>query len=112
VYGRFEAVQVETDILATGEVPDLHHAFPNETVAAVTAGAFRDLSRFKGFDLGVGADVTFYRVPPDLVATHGAHPVSFHVFLRLRPPAVGRMWNMTMTGLLQSHRKMAAMPGM
>lgn len=105
-------LQVETDILATGSVPVLHSTFPNETVVAATGGALRDLVRLKGFDLGLGADVTFYRVPPDLVATHGVHPVSFHVFLRLRPPArMGRMWNMTMTGLLLSHRRMTAMPG-
>ncbi len=113
VYGRFEALQVETDILAMGVVPNSHHTFPNETVVAATGGVFRDLARIRGFDLGVGADLTLYRVPPDLVATHGAHPASFHVFLRLRPPApMGRMWNMTMTGLLMSHRRMAAMPGM
>jgi len=39
--------------------------------------------------------------------------LSKYGFLRLRPPAsMGRTWNMTMTGLLASHEKTAAMPGM
>jgi hypothetical protein len=47
--------------------------------------------------VGVGADVVFYDVPPLLQFTHGAHPVSYHLFVRVRPPARGgRMWNMTM----------------
>ncbi len=113
VYGRFEALQVETDLLATGTVPGAQHALPNQTVAAGTAGVARRLARTGGFDVSIGADLTVYRVPPDLAATHGAHPVSAHVFLRLQPTDVmGRMRNMTMTGLLMRHQGMPAMPGM
>ena len=51
-----------------------------------------------GWDLAVGGDVTFYRVPDILQPTHGDNPTSFHVFLRLRPPApMGRMVDMVMT---------------
>ncbi len=107
LYGRVEALQVETDILATGAVPSTRHEIPIQAVVAVTGGAVRDLIRARGFELGLGADVTLYRVPPVLVASHGAHPVSFHVFVRVRPPAVmGRMWNMTMTGLLMPEHVM------
>jgi len=43
--------------------------------------------------------VTFYRTPDALQPEYGAHPVSFHIFFRLRPPAggMGRMWNMRMS---------------
>ena len=54
----------------------------------------------------VVADATFYRVPDRLVFSnqstlYGSHPVSFHVFLRVRPrtSAMGLMWNMLMPDL-------------
>jgi hypothetical protein len=107
-FGRLEAVQVETDLLRLGTVPghggltqdDDDHAGdePRDTVLALTLGGVRDLWHHRGFELGLGADIMLYRVPQALRPTHGSRPVSFHVFLRLRPPApMGRMWNMTMT---------------
>lgn len=90
-----------------------NHALPIQPVVAATGGLTHQLARLRGFELSVGGDITVYRVPPVLVASHGDHPVSAHVFLRLRPPApMGRMWNMMMTGLLMSHRRMETMPGM
>ena len=52
----------------------------------------------RGFEFGAGADLTLYGVPDALRGSHGDHPVSFHVFLLVRPPAghMGRMWNMRM----------------
>jgi hypothetical protein len=69
------------------------------TVLAFTAGGVRDVLSWRGFAGGFGADVTFYGVPEPLKAEYSAHPVSFHVFFRLRPPsgAMGRMWNMRMS---------------
>ncbi len=83
VYGRFETVDQEP---------------VDARVAAFTLGAVHDVWRWRGFEGGVGADVTFYGVPDTLVPTYSAHPVSVHVFFRLRPPAghMGRMWNMRM----------------
>jgi hypothetical protein len=59
----------------------------------------RELGSWHGFEGGIGADVTFYGVPELLQPAYSAHPVSFHVFFRLRPPAgsMGRMWNMRMS---------------
>jgi hypothetical protein len=98
VYGRFEALTVETEILLFPQVVHVPH--PGELVdpvEAYTVGAVRDILDFGGFKIGVGGDVSFYGVPPLLENTHGAQPVSFHLFVRLRPPARGgRMWNMTM----------------
>jgi hypothetical protein len=50
------------------------------------------------FEAGIGAEVMSYLVPDALRATHGNHPLSFRVFLRIRPPAgaMGRMWNTRM----------------
>jgi hypothetical protein len=55
-----------------------------------------------------------YGVPEVLRATHGSHPVSFHLFLRVRAPAsaMGRMWDMTMTHLVERHQMSDGMPMM
>jgi len=93
VFGRLEAHQLETATLAlvrTGE--DFSRVF------AFTLGGVRDVMRWRGFEGGIGAGVTFYGVPQSLKPTHGDHPVSLQVFFRLRPPApMGRMWNMRMS---------------
>lgn len=114
IYARFEALQVETDILASGVPPVDHHDLPLQTVVAVSGGGSRDLFSIAGLAIGVSADVTVYRVPPVLVATHGRRPVSFHVSLLVRPASLaGRMWNMTMTGLaMQRNHAGHSMPGM
>jgi hypothetical protein len=97
IYGRFEALQVETSLLLTGQVPD--HDATQDPLAAVTLGATRSVLRVRGFDGAIGADATFYAPPSALRATYSSSPVSFHVFFRLRPPAgaMGRMWNMRMS---------------
>lgn len=82
VYGRIEALQ--NDI--TGQ----------DLVFALSIGALRDVLHLRGFDSGVGADVTFNRTPDALTAAYGSHPVALRVFFRLQPPAKGRMRNMRM----------------
>jgi hypothetical protein len=104
VYGRFEVLQVTSEHLLFPTV--VHRPHPGELIdwlAAYTVGAVRDVSRRGPFEVGVGGDVTAYTVPTRLVTSpqvqlYGPHPVSFHVFLRVRPraPAMGHMWNMTM----------------
>jgi hypothetical protein len=101
-YSRFEAVQVETDLLRFGS-----HSFKDHhgtdapapaRVLALTLGGVRDLRSIRGFDLGLGGDLTFYGVPSPLEPYYRSRPVSAHVFLRLRPPApMGRMIDAIMT---------------
>jgi hypothetical protein len=109
VYGRFEDTTVETEILLFPEI--LHRPHPGELVDpihAYTAGAVRDIATVKGLSLGAGADVTFYQLPPLLQITHDAHPVSFHLFLRIaRASLDDRMWNTTMAGHAAGHDGMA-----
>jgi len=75
-----------------------------DNVFALTVGGAHDVLRWRGFEGGVGADVTFYGVPDALQSAYG-HPVSFHVFFRLRPPAgpMGRMWNMRLSQPMSGH---------
>jgi hypothetical protein len=98
VFGRFESLTVETEILLFPQI--VHRPHPGELVDPVrelTVGAVRDLADVRGFRMGIGGDVVVYGVPPLLQITHDPRPTSYHVFLRVRPPARGgRMWNMTM----------------
>jgi len=104
-YGRFEAVQAETVLLQTGEVVDRPLADIKDAVLALTFGSVRDVWSWRGFERGLGADVTFYGVPDSLKPMYSDHPESFHVFFRLRPPvgSMGRMWNMRMSQPMAGH---------
>ena len=105
VYGRFERLTVETEILLFPEM--VHRPHPGELVdpiVAFTAGAVRDVAHIRALSLGVGGDVTFYQPPPLLQLTHDAHPVSLHLFMRLaRSSLRDRMWNTTMAGHVMGH---------
>ena len=106
IYGRFEALQVETALLQTDLLSEGPAAEDKTPVVAVTVGAVRNILEWRGFEGGIGADVTFYGVPEVLRPMYSAHPVSFHVFFRLRPPggAMGRMLNMRMSQPMPGHQ--------
>src|SRR4029453_13654046 len=108
IYGRFEAVQVETALLQTDAVVEGPSANVTDPVFAFTPGGVRDVLNGRGWEGGVGADVTFYRTPGELRSAHGEHPLSFHVFFCLRPLAgsMGRMWNMRMSQPMVGHTEM------
>jgi len=94
-YSRIEFAEVESGALLDDH--DLGHGV-KDAVAALTLGGVRELPRWRGLETGIGAAATFYGVPARLRPTHGDRPVSFQVFLRVRPAAgaMGRMWNMHM----------------
>ena len=54
-------------------------------IGAYTFGATRDIAETGGFQVGLGSDVTFYSKSRLLDALYGENPVSFRVFLRVRP---------------------------
>jgi hypothetical protein len=95
LYGRLEFVEVETGVLLDDHAID--HAVTH-TVTAFSLGGVRELPRWRRVEPGIGAAVTFYGVPAPLERTHGERPVSFQIFVRIRPSAgaMGRMWNMHM----------------
>jgi hypothetical protein len=112
LYGRFEDLTVETEILLFPE--QVHRPHPGELVdpiQAFTAGIVRDIADVHGFKVGIGGDLMFYGVPKILQLLYGEHPVSAHVFVRVRPPAHGgRMWNMTMGQPMGGHDGMTHEP--
>jgi hypothetical protein len=77
------------------EVVDKDELFPQATlhpayrIGAYTLGGVRDLIQNRTWQLGLGADVTFYSKPVVLDPAYGVHPVSFQIFLRLRPGLAG-----------------------
>ena len=54
-------------------------------IAAYTLGGTRDLIQNRAWQLGLGADVTMYSKPAALNQAYGNFPVSFQIFLRMRP---------------------------
>jgi hypothetical protein len=73
------------------ELVDKDELFPEASVhpayriGAYTFGGVRDLLQNHAWQLGLGGDVTFYSKPSVLDSAYGTNPVSFRVFLRLRP---------------------------
>ena len=58
---------------------------PAYRIGAYTLGGVRDLVQSHAWQLGLGADVTFNSKPAVLDSTYGMNPVSFRIFLRVRP---------------------------
>ena len=58
---------------------------PAYRIGAYTFGGVRDFVQNRHWQVGVGADVTFYSKPTVLDTAYGTRPVSFQIFLRLRP---------------------------
>jgi hypothetical protein len=82
VYSRAE--HVAKDILDAGFHPvGIGHTHRQSPVGAFTVGATRDLMTRRWGTLGLGGDVTGYRVPANLQEAYGS-PLSFHAFVRYR----------------------------
>ncbi len=58
---------------------------PSYRIGAYTFGGDRDLIQNRLWQLAAGADLTFYSKPASLNASYGSNPVSFQIFLRMRP---------------------------
>ncbi len=105
IYARGEATDVEDDVLRTGVHTSLggrktsHVVLPGgiSTVGAVTLGATKTLWRPRGWIAEAGGQLTGYGVPPPLTPFYGAHPWSGQIFFIVRPPAMHRMLDVTMT---------------
>jgi len=68
---------------------------PSFRIGAYTFGGARDVLDNKNVSVAIGSDLTFYSKPAVLDQLYGDHPVSWKLFLRLRP---GKMDMKTMHG--------------
>lgn len=82
-YGRLELVD-KTGLNLGGD----GHDHSMHRVLALTIGGVRDLDNSDLFDLGLGADATVYSLDQETRAVYGENPLSFRVYLRLRPPTM------------------------
>jgi hypothetical protein len=58
---------------------------PAYRIGAYAFGGVRDLVYAHAWQLGLGADLTFYSKPAVLDSTYGTNLISFRIFLRVRP---------------------------
>jgi len=77
------------ELVDKDELFPLAAVHPAYRIGAYTFGGVRDLVQNRAWQLGLGADVTFYSKPSALDGSYGNHPVSFQIFLRMRPGGSG-----------------------
>jgi hypothetical protein len=66
--------------------PLSHHLQDSTHIAfGVVTGGARDIWNPKSTSVAIGSDVTFYSKPPILDSIYGSNPVSWKVFVRVRP---------------------------
>jgi hypothetical protein len=86
LYTRLELVDKNELLRATDRallgIKDNHPSF---RVGAYTFGGARDVWNTKKFSLALGSDLTFYSKPAILDSLYGNNPVSWRLFLRIRP---------------------------
>lgn len=84
VYGRVE--RVDRDLYELRHKRQRPESEParRTAVGAATLGYVRHVASWTHLDAGVGGDVTAYRFSDRLDDVYGRHPISCHVFLRLR----------------------------
>jgi hypothetical protein len=81
LYSRYEYVQKsEEELDLDGR---LFHG--NFNIHAFTAGYNRNLASFNNIDLNAGTQFTVHGVDKDLQGLYGKTPVSFQLYLQLRP---------------------------
>ncbi len=94
-FGEYTRQLASTAVSARAELVETEAWTGN--VGSLTGGVMRDVFRGLRLEALVGANVTVYAVPEAVKPAYG-RPVSFQLFLRIRPQPghMGRMWNMRM----------------
>ena len=86
VYTRLELVDKNELLRATDRARlGITAEHPSFRIGAYTFGAARDVVTRENLSAAIGSDLTFYSKPGVLDQLYGAHPVSWKIFLRLRP---------------------------
>jgi hypothetical protein len=86
LYTRLELVD-KADLLSSGDLKRLgitndHALF---RIGAYTTGFARDIWNTEKFSVALGGDLTFYSKPAVLDSIYGNNPVSYKLFIRVRP---------------------------
>jgi hypothetical protein len=86
VYTRLELAD-KNQLLRAAERARLGIAgdHPSFRIGAYTAGGARDIWNTERTSVAIGSDVTFYSKPSILDPVYGSNPVSWKIFVRLRP---------------------------
>jgi hypothetical protein len=86
VYARLELVDKD-DLLRAADRATLGITteHPSFRIGAYTFGGARDIWNTNKVSLAIGSDLTFYSKPSLLDQIYGDHPVSWKLFLRVRP---------------------------
>ena len=86
LYTRLELVDKNELLRASDRallgIKDDHPSF---RIGAYTFGGVRDIWNSKKVSMAIGSDLTFYSKPSVLDQLYGTNPVSWRLFLRLRP---------------------------
>jgi hypothetical protein len=98
LYTRLELVDKD-DLLRPADraLLGITQDHPSFRIGAYTLGGVRDIWNSDKVSLGVGSDVTFYSKPSLLDQLYGSHPVSWRIFIRVRPA------KMEMSGMHGTH---------
>jgi hypothetical protein len=85
-YTRLELVDKDELLRASDRaLLGIKDAHPSFRIGAYTFGGVRDVWNSKHVSMAIGSDVTFYSKPAVLDQLYGNNPVSWRLFLRLRP---------------------------
>ena len=74
-----------TELVDKERIISRYPLLPSFRIGAYTFAAARDVIQSRLWQLAMGADLTFYTKPSILDSSYGKNPVSFQVFLRVRP---------------------------
>jgi hypothetical protein len=84
-FRRFNHAFTRMELVDKDELFPQAPVHPWYRIGAYTFGGVRDLIQNRAWQLGLGADMTVYSKPGVLDASYGNFPVSFQIFLRMRP---------------------------
>lgn len=111
LYTRLELVDKNELLRATDRallgIKDDHPSF---RIGAYTFGGVRDVWNSKHVSMAIGSDVTFYSKPSVLDQFYGANPMSWRLFLRLRPSKMDMSGHEIHSNMKKDEQTMPARP--
>ena len=86
LYTRLELVDKDELLRPTDRaLLGISQDHPSFRIGAYTFGGARDIWNTDKVSMAIGSDITFYSKPLILDSVYGQHPVSYRIFVRLRP---------------------------